>query len=453
MAVAAAAAFLFPAFAAGSDAGFDTDAEKAVHEKTDVKKAVAEAKNHFSFYGFIRNYFAYDTRESVSGTGDLFYYLPKDESLNELGEDLNAKSSFRFLSITSRLGVDVSGYRIGNTSFGAKVETDFYAMSGTTAILRLRQAYMTIGWKDLPLSGRDKASVTLKIGQAWHPLAADLPDVISLASGCPFNPFSRTPQVTMDAALGNHFTLTGSILYQMQYTSAGPAGSSADYMKYGIIPEFYAGLSFRSGGFLARAGVDILSIKPRWKGTSVTGLTTATVKVSDRITTMSPFVYLQYVKGKFALKAKSVYGSAGEHINLMSGYGVTGMFDDGHWEYAPLHSTSSWMTLSYGKKVQGVLMVGYMKNLGTSQDLLNTSGSVNPDYIFFNKNGFANLNSMYRIVPTIIYNVGKFSLGLEYEMTSAQYGDGKTYNASGLSADGLHRVTNHRLQMMVKFTF
>ena len=48
-------------------------------------------QNHFKFYGFIRNYFTFDTRESVSGTGNLFYYLPKDESLNSKGEDLNAK--------------------------------------------------------------------------------------------------------------------------------------------------------------------------------------------------------------------------------------------------------------------------------------------------------------------------------------------------------------------------
>ena len=29
----------------------------------------AEPKNNFKLYGFIRNYFTYDSRESVSGTG------------------------------------------------------------------------------------------------------------------------------------------------------------------------------------------------------------------------------------------------------------------------------------------------------------------------------------------------------------------------------------------------
>ena len=160
-----------------------------------------ELRNHFSLYGFIRNYFTFDSRESASGTGNLFYYLPFERNLNELGEDLNEQPSFRFLAITSRVGLDVNGYRVGKTDISAKVETDFYAgLSGSTgtATLRLRQAYMKLGWKDLPM-GRNTASVSLLMGQAWHPLAADQPDVISLATGAPFNAFNRSPQVTMDA--------------------------------------------------------------------------------------------------------------------------------------------------------------------------------------------------------------------------------------------------------------
>ena len=40
------------------------------------KEQKAEPKNNFKLYGFIRNYFIFDSRESKSGTGDLFYYLP-----------------------------------------------------------------------------------------------------------------------------------------------------------------------------------------------------------------------------------------------------------------------------------------------------------------------------------------------------------------------------------------
>ena len=252
-------------------------AEPAASAETPAKET---PQNHFKLYGFIRNFFIFDSRESVSGTGDLFYYLPKDVKMNESGtEDINATSSFRFLALTSRLGVDVSGYQVGNVSFGAKIEGDFYSgisnssnanaslyfpgntkISGT-ATARLRQAYATITWTEL---GKEKNnSVGLKIGQAWHPMAADMPHVFSLEAGAPFGPFSRTPQVTMDANLGKNWILSASALWQMQYQSSGPVGSSALYMKYGKTPELYAAISFKSNGFLARAGVDVVSIKPR----------------------------------------------------------------------------------------------------------------------------------------------------------------------------------------------
>lgn len=415
-----------------------------------------ELQNHFKFYGFVRNFFTFDTRESVAGTGDLFYYLPKDVAMNSDGsQDLNAQTSFRFLAITTRLGVDVSGYQYGRTKFGAKVETDFYAgLTGSTgtAQLRLRQAYATIGWDGLSLGDRTDrtASVTLKLGQAWHPMAADQPHVTSLETGAPFNAFSRTPQVLMDAALGGNFILTAGAIWQMQYTSTGPDGASADYIKYSGIPEAYLGFTVRGGGFLGRAGASILSIKPRRTGENAAGVE---MKVSDRITTVNPYIYLQYKHKDFEFKAKTIYSQGGEHLNLMSGYGVTGRFDDGHWEYTPLQASSTWASISYGRKWQVMLMGGYIKNLGSAEDMVNTDGKMDPADFWFSKNGFKNLNAMWRVIPTVAYNVGKFTLALEYNITAAQYGDGLTYNARGLSTDGLHWVYNNRIQMMARFTF
>ena len=237
--------------------------------------ASEQGQAHFKPYGFIRNYFAYDSRESLAGTGDLFYYLPKDNDFNEIGEDLNRQSSFKFLSLTSRLGLNVEGYQVGRTHIGAKFEADFYAglsaankVSGT-ATFRMRQAYLTLGWKDMPIAGGKQAAVNLLIGQAWHPMALNMPDIFSLNTGAPFGPFSRTPQINLDAALGQHWMLTASAIWQMQYTSAGPAGASAQYIKYACTPEAYLGLTYQTSGFLVKAGVDLLSIKPRNEGTRV----------------------------------------------------------------------------------------------------------------------------------------------------------------------------------------
>ena len=441
----------------------------------------AEPKNNFKLYGFIRNYFIYDSRESVSGTSDLFYYLPKDVNMKD-GIDINDESSFRFVALTSRLGVDVSGYSIGNVHFSAKIEGDFYSglsnssnanattyfpsntkISGT-AQARLRQAFATVTWKEL---GKEKAhSVALKMGQAWHPMAADMPHIFSLEAGAPFGPFSRTPQVTMDANLGSHWIISASALWQMQYQSSGPIGASAMYMKYGKTPEMYAAVAYKTKGFLVRAGVDYLSIKPRVYGTANGN----TVKVSDRKNSVLGYVYTQYSYKNFAVKAKTTFGQGGEHMNLMSGYVKIDENSDGSWEYASLRNSSSWLSLSYGKKWQGVLFLGYVKNLGLAEEVDNQLGVIGKSDVYFCGNGFSNINQMYRINPQIIYNIGKMNIGLEYQWTSVQYGEYSKFeynpgtgpddivkldvlNSRALADQNLHWVGNHRINLMVKYNF
>lgn len=441
----------------------------------EAKKETAP-KNNYKFYGFVRNYFVYDSRESISGTGDLFYYLPKDISLDASGEDINATSSFRYLSLTSRLGVDVTGYNIGNVHFSAKIEGDFYSglsnssnanaslyfpsntkISGT-ATARLRQAYTTVTWKDLGEKGQN--SLALKMGQAWHPMGADFPHVFSLETGAPFGPFSRTPLVQADYNLGKNLTLTGAALWQMQYQSSGPIGASAMYMKYGKVPELYAAATYKNGGFLFRAGVDVLSIKPRvFCTTQVGDKTVIDHKVSDRKTSVLGYAYTQYNKDKFSLRAKSTFGQGGEHLNLMSGYAKVGENPDGSWEYASLRNSSSWLSMSYGKKWQGVLFLGYIKNLGLKDAIYDPIRQCNDPIaksdVYFCGNGSSNINQIYRINPQLIYNIGKMNLGLEYQWTSIQYGeyDGGKLNCYGLADKNLHWVGNHRINAMVKYNF
>ena len=423
----------------------------------------AEPKNNFKIYGFIRNYFTFDSRESVSGTGDLFYYIPKDVNMKD-GIDINDQASFTYLSLTSRLGVDVSGYYVGNAHFTAKIEGDFYsglsnssnANAGTyfpgntkisgTATARLRQAFVTVTWKEL--GDQKKNSVALKMGQAWHPMAADMPHIFSLEAGAPFGPFSRTPQVTMDASLGSNWVVSASALWQMQYQSSGPIGASATYMKYGMTPEIYAGLTYKSNGFLMRAGADVLSIKPRVLGQ----LDGKTVKVSDRKTSVLGYVYAQYTYKNFGVKAKTTFGEGGEHMNLMSGYAKIGETADGSWEYASMRNSSSWLSLTYGKKWQGVLFLGYVKNLGLAEPAATPLAKGD---VYFCGNGFSNLNQVYRINPQIIYNVGKMNIGLEYQWTAVQYGGYENGNldAYALAKNNLEWVGNNRINMMVKFNF
>lgn len=450
-------------------------AQEANKEAKQAKKEAVKnhLKQHFKPYGFIRNYFTYDSRESISGTGDMYNYQPKDESWNQTPEqaeashiareDLNAVSTFRFLSLTTRIGLNIMDYQWRGMGINGTIEADFYAgLSGTnhkvsgTAQLRLRQAFVKLSWDSLPM-GKDLARVDLSIGQTWHPMAADLCDVIALNSGAPFGPFNRSPQVKMDARLGRLFTLTAAGLWQMQYQSTGPNGQSAEYMTYSKTPEAYLGLSVHDKGWTARVGADVLSICPRQKGQRTgTGGVTVNVTVKDRITTVSPFAYVQYKKGDFSFKVKTIFAEAGEHMNMEGGYGVTKVNkQDGSWEYTPLRTSATWVSIVYGgklsndTKLQGILFGGNVQNLGTKDRLVDADKDGKVDLYTLRPN---NMNRMYRLSPTILWTIGKFQLGCEYEVTSVQYGSGDV-NVHGIAQNDLHWVTNHRVQVMTKYNF
>ena len=399
-----------------------------------------ESKPSVEIHGFIRNFYAFDSRKMIGLTEDFFTYVPYDEKLATNGDDANGYPNFRFAALTSRLWVEVKGYEVEGWKVGARVEGDFYNGLGTdkvtgTANFRLRQAFVTLAKKDW----------TFKAGQSWHPMAADMPDVFSLNTGAPFGPFSRTPLTQVDYKLTDEISFTGAALWQMQYCSNGPEGKSASYIKYGNTPEIYLGANYKANGLTVRLGINMLSIKPVYYDNL--GYRT------DRITTFTRFFYAQYAKDLFSVKFKTVFAEAGDHLNLNGGYGVKKVHENFNREYTPTRNSSSWLSLCYGKKVQAILFAGYVKNFGTKEALFNPGDG--EAFFWFSGNSFDNMNQMARVTPTFIYNLGKVALGLEYEMTTVQYGD-KTLGlnmAKGLYDQGLHWVTNHRVQGLVKYTF
>lgn len=405
-------------------------------------------------YGFIRNFFAFDTRESIAGTEDLFYYVPKDVALTPDGDDINANANFKFAALTSRLGFDVVGYEYNGWKMAAKIEADFYnGLSSTssdpltkssltgTANFRLRQAFVTVA--------NDKWA--FKAGQAWHPMAADMPDVFSLNTGAPFGPFSRTPLVSAEYNFTPAFSTTLATIWQQQYTSTGPFGASANYIRNGGC-EWYLGLNFKADDLLVRVGADALWITPRTAFEDAGKM----YKVDEHIMTMMGYIYAQYKVGGFTAKLKTTLAQAGEHVCLNGGYGVHDLKEDGSGlEYTPTLNSSSWISLQYKLgNWQYILFGGYVKNFGTCDNLA-PSALGKPVGFYFSKNSYDNMNAMWRLTPTLIRNFGKLALGIEYELTTVTYGD-KSLGMNlekGLYDQGLHNVSNHRIQTLVKFTF
>ncbi len=400
--------------------------------------AQEEKPAHFKLYGFIRNFMVADSRAVSAGTEDLYFYMPKGISMND-GYDQNGEFSWRFVSLTTRLGLDISGYQWGTMGISGKVEADFYCLNGSVPTLRLRQAFMKLNWEDNP--------VALTIGQTWHPMAADMPHMNNLETGAPFNPFNRSPQLTADVKLNDKLSLTASLLYLNHYLPTGPSGKSKDYYKYGL-PEMFLGLTYSGSSVVGKVGVDMVNLRPYrtiedWRVVDATN--PPTIQVKSLLTTFSPFAFFQYTKGMFQLRAKTILAQGGEQWNLLSGYGVNSFNNDGTITYTPMQDWASFVSFKYGKKFQVMAMLGYMKQLGTTKDLTDNT-------LWMNTSADTRIQQAFRATPTVAWNLGKFTVSLEYNITAAEFGDGDR-NARGLYTGNNQWVLNHRFICMTKFNF
>ncbi len=404
--------------------------EKATTEAEATQKK--EKKWHIKPYGFIRNDFYYDSRQNFESAAGLFYMLPYDKDLNEEGDDLNKQSTSRLLSIAARAGLMVEGDDVLGAQTSACFETDFAGFNGSTTMLRIRQAWARMAWPE---------TWTVTMGHTWHPMFGEVvPDVASLATGSPFQPFNRSPQLRVDRQLGR-FRLTASALYQLQYASTGPSGTSTDYMVNSKVPEIYLGFDWRKGGLLAGAGLDVLSLAPRTTYETEGGVT---VKCNERVNSASFVAFGQYTKGKFAARAKTMFGSNTAHLLMMSGYGVTATSAlNGAWDYTPLRNTTTWVDLTYGQRWKGGLFAGYMKNLGSKEALLSSATT----YVFGPGN---NLAQIWRIAPMARFDMKPISISLEYELTGASYG---TLNLRNGRATDTHNVVNNRVVLVAMYYF
>lgn len=382
----------------------------------------------FKFYGQVRTDLYYNSRANQETVDGLFYMYPKDRNRDPDGNDLNSTPNGNFYTLYSRLGVDVAGPQLGNAKTSAKVEMDFRGTSTSYSVVRLRHAYFNLDW----------GKSALLLGQTWHPLFGDVsPQILNLSVGAPFQPFSRAPQIRYRYT-NRSFQFTGAAVWQSQYLSQGPVGKSQEYIKKGCIPEVYIGANYKGGGWLAGAGIEMLSLKPR---TEATGENGKSYKVNERITTLSYEAHVKYTDKNWFVGAKSVLGSNLTQASGLGGFGIKSVDErTGKQKYTPIRFSSSWLNVVYGQKWKPGVFVGYAKNLGTSDALVSEklygTGT--------------NLDQLMTAGAELTYNVPHWKFGLEYMLSSAWYGSLKQSN--GKITD-THAVCNNRIVAVAMFMF
>ena len=386
-----------------------------------------ESKNGFKLkiYGQVRADLFYNTRANVESVDGLFYSYPMDIKPDAEGNDLNDQDNSNFYLLYSRLGLDVNGPKLGSAKTSAKIEFDFRGSGTTLSLIRLRHAYFNFNW--------GKSSVLA--GQTWHPFFGEVsPQMLNLNTGAPFQPFSRAPQVRYRF---NHkgLQLTASAVWQSQFLSNGPEGKSNKYIKNSCVPEIHFGADYKTSNLIVGAGADMTSLVPRTQST----LNGKTYKVDERITSVSGEIHAKYTTPMWQFAAKSTLASNLTQTSMLGGYGVCDIDPiTGQQSYTPTYNSSSWVNVVWGKKWKVGVFGGYMKNLGTTKEVSSLIGTgVDVDQIVCGS-------------AEVTYNLPHWRIGLEYNYTTAWYGDLNKANGKIINT---HSVDNHRAVVSASFMF
>jgi hypothetical protein len=409
-----------------------------------------EPKYGISFSGFIKSDFFYDTRENVTIREGHFLLFPKEKSLDTEGKDINDKSSFNFLSIQSRL----TGKITAPDAFGAKtsgvLEADFFGNENASFIdangFRLRHAYVKLNW----------AKTELLAGQYWHPffIPSCFSGVISFNTGAPMQPFSRNPQIRLTHKIGN-LSIAGVLSAQRDFTS--PQGSAS--LRYSNIPDISAIFSFekkneeKKSEFLSGFALNYKSLQPLL--TTVKGGKSYITK--EKVSGVSATAFLKIKKSAFTFKLQGVYGQNLFDLTMLGGYVVNAITDTAKngVSYSTLNNLAGWTEIhTNGKKIQFGIWAGYSQNLGTNDSIVAYTNKVGGSDITTRG---ANIKSIFRVAPRVVFIQGKLNFATELEFTTAAYA---TYETNGVinrdkygEITRTENLTNTRLLFSIIYNF
>ncbi len=375
------------------------------------KKKKSDIK--FKFSGFLKSDYFWDTRQTVSAREGHFLLYPAPVKEDPDGVDINSTPNFNFLSIQSRIRVDISGAKALNADITGKIEVDFFGqLNPNINLMRLRVAYINMNW----------GNTELRFGQDWIPMFITdcFPGTVSFNTGTPIQPFGRNPQIKLTQKFGK-FKLIAVAMAQRDFADRGAMGPTSQYLRNSATPEFSLQMHYKSvnkeegTAFIAGLGASYKTIKPQIE-------TGTGYKTDEMLGGFKSIAFLKYQAKKLTFKLEGIYGQNIPDMLSIGGFLVSDSVDvvKGYVKYSTMQTMSFWTDIhTNGKKWQFGVFAGYTQNLGANEDM------VGPVY------GLGtNIADLYRVSPRAIFNAGKVRFALEFEYTVANYG--ATRNAKGV---------------------
>lgn len=382
-------------------------------------------KPTLTWSGFIKAEAMFDSRQVVEAREGYLLLYPKKIVPDKNGKDINEHGSFNQYAMMTRLILKATGPDILNAMVSGLIEGDFTGASNSeNNSFRLRHAYMKMKWK----------STSIIAGQYWHPVNIPemLPNVLSLNTGAPFHPFSRQPQIRVDASMGS-FNSVLVVSSQRDYVNSGPTGSTSGYLRNGLMPNFHGQLQYNGGNLFAGVGMDYKRLLPRI-------VTDSLYATESAVNCLSYTAFAMIKTRPVIVKMQWIYGQGLNDHLVMGGYGITNTdpLTNEH-EYTPLNYLSGWLNLqTTGKIWQASLFAGYTKGLGAEKVITGAVYARDADIAY-----------VYRLAPMLCYINGKMQLAAELEFTTASYGK----NDEHFKVIDSTPVTNARISLSAGYYF
>lgn len=379
-----------------------------------------EAANKSNFgigwYGFVKNDIMYDTRQTIYAREGHFAILPKPAVYDADGEDINAISNFNMLTIQTRLGVKITGPDFFGMKTSGLIEAAFFGNTDQSiGEFRLRHAFVKLS----------NEKIEILIGQYWHPMfvTAVFPGVYSFNTGVPFQPFARNPQIRL--------TTKGKVkLMVAAFTERDFQTRGASVSQSGV-PSVHAQLQFGdANNTVGGIGYNLKTTRPNFP----------VDVINDRMTSSSGIAYFKTKLGeKSWWKLEGIYGQNMSELLQVSGFG-----QNTNGDYLNNTTFSAWTEFmgDISESVEWGVFGGYTNNGGFDEEVTSVVG------------GFLGNNTQYayRVAPRIGWKSGNLTIGLELELTTAQYGEIDNVVSVSPVAD-VDPVTNFRILTTAIYKF
>lgn len=371
-----------------------------------------------SFYGYVKSETIHDTRQVAQvREGQFALYPLRSADANADGHDDNAQRNLLMAAFQSRVGVKGSSDLGVKGGVSAILEADFFGQSNeNVSTLRLRQAF--VQWQ--------KGKHGVLAGQTWSPFftAGVHPGVVGFATGAPFQPFARFPQIRYMWTSPRWAALVAA---STQRDAFSEIGGSKMQQQSGE-PAFHAHATAHVGAILLGVGGTTKRVLCYLDGPDF------------RANAWTAYGRRDGAKG--TVLAKYVQGDdLTDH--LMTG----GFVADRNGSVLPMRVRSAWLDASRSVRptLKAGLFVGWLQNLGVAGD-----STVDLAESFARA---SDLVALQRIAPRLVYTEGVMQVALELEWTRARFANDYASDRRPLQKASDTPVHNVRTLLAVYYTF